>query len=411
MPNFSYTALDDSGETQQGFVSEPTMDAAMKRLAERGWQVQALAIAANPGDPLAEQTRPESQRPAPPVTPRSPVQTDLIGPLVGGVALTHLHFMFRQLGTMLNAGIAPAQALDSLSQQSGSGRLKTILAEVREHVNAGRPMTSGFQRYPEVFSPIMMGMVRAGEEGGFLSEQCRMLADYIQRDIEHRNLVRRETFYPKLVFWLSIFIIGGANLVIESLKPGAKGINAPVFLWILFIGVAIAWFFWGRIFLRQPAIRRPWDEMIAGIPWYGPMVHGFAMARFGRAFGAMHEAGLPLGRAVQLSADATGNEAVRARIYPIINKMDSGEGIYETFQASRAFSPVVLDMVRAGEMTGNLNEMLTKVAEYYEDESQTKARQAAMILGATMLLAVGAYVAYVVITFYVGYANDRVSGI
>lgn len=411
MPVFNYSAVDSNGQPQQGLLTEDSMDLAMKRLSEKGWQVQALSIAASPNDPLSAPPEATPAKLPPPTTPRPQVQTDLLGPLVGGVALVHLQFFFRQLGTMLNAGIAPAQALDNLAQQATNSRLRSILVETREHVMAGRPMSAGLQRYPEVFSPIMMGLVRAGEEGGFLSEQCRLLSDYIQRDIEFRNLVRRETFYPKMVFWASVVIICGTNFVVSVLKPGAKGIAVPVFLWILTLGLVVAGFLWARLFLRQPAVRRPWDEFINGIPWYGPMIHGFAMARFGRAFGAMQQAGMPLGRAVQLAADASGNECVRARIYPIVNRMDSGEGIYETFLSSRAFSPVVLDMVRTGEMTGNLHEMLEKVAEYYEDEGQTKARQAAMVLGATMLLAVAAYVAYVVINFYVGYANDRVSGI
>lgn len=420
MPSYQFQAVDQQGHTQSGLMFGANFEAVNQQLSDKGWTVQSLSLASGGvHDPLAAApTRPvataESARSsygqateAPPLGPRSRVVTDVVGPLVGGVALTHLNFFFRQLGAMLHAGIDPRQALDTLSQQAGSPKLRSILRETMAHVEAGRPMSAGFQRYPEVFSPIMMGMVRAGEEGGFLSDQCTRLAHYIQNDIELRNLIRRETFYPKLVLGASVIIIIGTNLLINFLKPGAKGLDAPVMIWVIVAILAICGFLFSRLLLRQPAIKRPWDEITVALPWIGGMVHGFAMAKFGRAFGAMQEAGLPLSRAVNLAADACGNEAVRARIYPIVPRMDSGEGIHHMFRETKAFSPVVLDMVQAGEMTGNINEMLVKVSEYYEDEGKTRARQAAMILGAATLMLVGAYVAYVVISFYMGYAADR----
>ncbi|QYK53036.1 MAG: type II secretion system F family protein [Fimbriimonadaceae bacterium] len=420
MPVFEYRGMNADGKAVTGHMVGDSLDVVARRLADQGMKVEQLGLARDEFDTVQE-TRTEATRgidevkrqlvgDGPPLDPRHRLQTDFIGPLVGGVPLKDLSFFFRQLGTMLNAGIEPRHALETLANQS-HGALKHVLFETRDHVGAGRPMSAGFQRYPEIFSPMMMGMIRAGEDGGFLADQCIRLAEYIQRDVELRNVVRRETFYPKLVFFASIFIISAANVIINIVKPGAKGLDAPTLIWAVVLGLAVGLMFFGRVLLKNPAVKRPFDEIVLGIPYIGNMMHGFSMAMFGRAFGALYSAGMPLGRAMQLGADSCGNEAVRAKIYPVIHRLDEGAGVYETFVQARIFSPVVLDMVKAGEMTGNLNEMLVKVSEYYEDEGQTKARQAAGVLGVIALLVVAIYVGYVVINFYVGFANDRVSGL
>lgn len=422
MPVFEYSGQDANGKTVRGHIVGDSLDLVSRRLADQGLSVSQLGVAQGFGDPLsdpgsggaesgvspreARRASTLAEESAPPTEARHRFETDFVGPLVGGVSLGKLHFFFRQMGAMLNAGIEVRQALETLGMQSG-GKLQEVLLETRDHVAAGRPMSAGFQRYPEVFSPIMMALVRAGEKGGMIGDQCLRLADYIQRDIELRNLIRRETFYPKLVFGASIVIILGANFVINWLAPGGTGIGVPKLLWLLVTLAVIAIFIFRRFLLRQPAVKQSWDSFLLGVPFIGPMVHGFAMAMFGRAFGALYEAGVPMTEALKLGADSAGNEAVRAKIYPVVDRLDAGMGVHETFAMSGAFTPVVLDMVRTGEMTGNMNDMLIKVSEFYEDEGQTKAKQGASLFGVFMLLLVGVYVAYIVIQFYTGFAADR----
>ncbi|MBL8067526.1 MAG: type II secretion system F family protein [Armatimonadetes bacterium] len=416
MPVFEYQATDAVGKQVRGTIIGDSLDLVAGRLAEQGLKVSQLGMAQSAGDPLAGFAPAESPRGAipetriPPTDPRSRLETDLLGPLVGGVALSKLQFMFRQLGTMLNAGIEIRQALETLGAQS-QGKLREVLFELRDHTAAGRPMSVGMQRYPEVFSPLMMAMVRAGEQGGMQGDMALRLADYIQRDIELRNLIRRETFYPKLVFGASILIILATNLIINMVAPGKSGITAESLIWFVVAGLVAAGFFFRKYALKNPAVKYSWDAFLLGVPYIGTMVHGFAMAMFGRAFGALYEAGVPTREALLLGADSCANEAVRARVYPIVHRLGEGQGIYETFAESGAFTPIVLDMVKTGEMTGNMHDMLIKVSEYYEDEGTTKARQAASLYGVGMLIVVGIYVAYIVIKFYTGYASGAMSNL
>lgn len=127
------------------------------------------------------------------------------------------------------------------------------------------------------------------------------------------------------------------------------------------------------------------------------------MARFGRAFGALYAAGVPMPRAFRLAADACGNEALRSRMQPAVEDLEQGVSMSQAFIRTGAFNPLVIDMVRTGEMTGNVDMMLNKMADYYEDEGSLKARQSALILGVIVFLCVAVYVGYVIISFYTGY--------
>ena len=172
----------------------------------------------------------------------------------------------------------------------------------------------------------------------------------------------------------------------------------PWIVWFLALAVGIGSFLFVRIGLPQPKVRRSFDAFVLTLPGIGGMVMGFAMAKFGRAFGALYKGGVSLQESFRLSADACGNESLRLRMQPAIRELDSGAGVTETFQSTGAFSPIVLGMVSTGEQTGNLDFMLNKMADFYEQEAEQRAYQAAMILGVVCLLVVGVYVAYVFLT-------------
>jgi type II secretory pathway component PulF len=338
---------------------------------------------------------------------RSYVQTSIWGPLVGTVPLPRLAFFFRQLSTMLRAGVPYVQSLDTLSTQTGSSNLGAIVRELRTHVEAGRPISFGMQRYPEVFSPVMLSMVRTGEEGGMLDQTLAYVADYLDREIKLRNLYRRVTFYPKLQIGASIVIIVAANAVIAVMAPGQPGLSSPLTTpstWIWLGPLLIGLFFFVKWGLANPRVKHLWDAFISGLPYIGTTIRQLAMAKFGRALGALYHAGVPVTRAIPLAADACGNEWLRERVYPAGRALESGVGIAETLRSTNAFSPIVLDMVATGERTGNLDQMLHQVAQYYEDEGETRSTQFGYTIGVVVGLLVAVYIAYVVITFYMGRA-------
>jgi type II secretory pathway component PulF len=158
-----------------------------------------------------------------------------------------------------------------------------------------------------------------------------------------------------------------------------------------------------KVGLANPQIRYQWDQFTTKLPVFGQTMQELAMARFGRAFGAMTKSGVPLSAAMKISADACGNEYLRSLMYPAVDRLETGAGITETLKDTRAFSPIVLDMIATGETTGNLDLMLNKMSEFYEQEATTKSTQLAYLVGVVLGLCVAIYIGYIVINFYTGY--------
>jgi len=451
MPTFEYQAQAADGKAVSGVVLSPSLDHALRDLNARGLQISRIGLATSINDPLAnpvpvpvaaavppavqvesaalteaqETSRyaadsvyatatrePMASQAGPPVEQRSYAATSVWGPLVGKVALSHLLFFFRQAATMFEAGVPIVQALHTLANQSRSPKLAGIIRELAGHVEAGRPISAGLQRYPEVFSSVVVSLVRAGEEGGFLDESMKTVAEYLEREIELRNLYKRVTFMPKLQVVASIVIILGANLIIDAVGGGQKlwsPLTEPkTWLWLTPLIVILFLFF--RVGLANQAVRYLWDSVMANIPYLGNTMRQLTMAKFGRAFGALYRGGVPMVKALTLSADACGNEYLRSRMYPAYRGLEEGRGVTETFRSTGAFNPIVLDMVQTGETTGNLDHMLNKMADYYEDEAATRAQKTGQVVGVLLALLVAVYIGYVVINFYMNYYGGVMGG-
>lgn len=427
MPTFEYLAVNTSGEKVSGTVLGGSIQDALTSLAQGGLQVERINQSAFIGDPLADPAirqvpteRPYDHAPpsapmvaCPPTEQRSYAATSIAGPLVGQVSLTALSFFYRQFGTMLQAGVPIVQALDTLSNQARNPKLTHVLREIRGHVEAGRPVSAGMQRYPEVFPGLVLSMVRAGEEGGFLDHSFKLLADYTDSEIALRNLIRRVTFYPKLVLGFSVFIVIGTNAFIASLgKTGGLAsplTTAATWLWLgpLLLGI----FLFIKIGLPNPRIKFNWDAFIIHLPYMGNTIKQLTMAKFGRAFGALYQGGVPINRALHLAGDACGNEYIRSKIVPASKTLETGAGITETLRSTGAFTPIVMDIMETGERTGNVDEMLGRMSAYYEDEGKTRSEQMGHVLGVVVYLAVAAYVLYMLIQFYTGYYGGVLKGV
>ncbi len=434
MPLYEYRAKDPAGNLISGTAQGASLASVASSLSTRGLAVEHLAVAANVGDPLnyavaAPAPRPDDQvfegrraapeppvepfvpkiTKAPPTAPRDVVSRDIVGPLVGKVGLVHLSFFFRQLSVMLGAGVGMVDSLETLSGQTRSHKLARIIREMRDHANVGRPISAGMQRYPEVFSPLMMSLVRAGEQGGMLERTTAHIARYTDQEIEIRNLMKRETAYPKIVLVFAIILVLGVNAFVRfGLKSDLILLDSPltrIETWYWLAPLIVFLFLFVRIGLHNSRIKLNWDAMLANMPGFASVVRKFAQAKFGRAFGVLYKGGVPMHEALRLASDACGNEYLRGRIHPAVTKIKEGCGVTESLRATGAFNPIVLDMTATGERTGNLDEMLDHMSQFYEDEAVTQAQRNGKIWGVVILTAVAIYVLYVLATFYLNYIN------
>jgi type II secretory pathway component PulF len=413
---------------ENGLIEGATLDGSATDLASKGLRVtqigfhipQTIPAASPDANPYSQPMPPRpvevpSARFAPP-TERSYVASSVVGPIIGKVPLENLAFFFRQAATMLKAGVGMVQSLNTLAGQSKNDRLSGILREVARNVEAGRPMTFVFQRYPEVFSPVIVSVIKAGEEGGFLDQSLATVADYIDQELELRNLYKRATFWPKVELAASVVVILAANAIIAGLNPSAKQIDAPlnhIAVWIVIVPIVVAIFLFFRVGLSNPQTRLQWDKFILCIPFLGNTLRQIAMARFGRSFAALYKAGVPLQRSLLLAADSCGNEDLRSKMYPAYRSLQEGGAITETLESTRAFSPIVMDMIRTGETTGNLDQMLVRSSDFYMEEAKVRQYQLGVVVGIFCLVVVAIYIGYVIVNAYMSMAggvSEQISG-
>ena len=217
---------------------------------------------------------------------------------------------------------------------------------------------------------------------------------------------------PKLQVGASIVIVLITNMIIASM--GKKGglwspLTEPI-TWVFLGPLIVGAFVFFRVGLANPRIRHNWDVVISKTPYLGTTVRQLSMAKFGRAFGALYKGGVPMSKSLTLAADACGNEYLRSKMYTANGRLETGAGVTDVFRETEAFSPIVIDMVATGESTGNLDRMLTKMSEFYEQEAATRSTQTAQVVGVVLFLMVAAYIGFVVFSFWSGYAAGATSG-
>jgi type II secretory pathway component PulF len=342
-------------------------------------------------------------------SPRAGTAASAGAPLFGGAPLKELALFFRQLATMLGAGVPIYQALDTLGNQRRHFRLRRAILDIRNAILAGERLSDAFDRHPAVFPPIIRAMIRVGESGGVLEQSLRQIADYLENELELRRLLSRVTFYPKLVLVLIIPILMAPRVVLgflghtggSPLTDTLAGLVTQVLL-TLVVALAGLWLAF-RVAMRSQTFRWLWGLMSVSVPWLGFTLKQLALARFGRALSALYQAGLPLSQAVRIAADACGNEYLAGQLKPASSKIEAGVSITQSLRETRVLPQMVMDMVATGENTGELGFMMEKVAEFYEEEGKVRSHQAGYVFGVVVYLMVAIFVAVILISFYGSY--------
>ncbi len=404
MATFRYRARGPDGQEVQGTVQAASRLEATDQLRAQGYWLLELYVQPESAPSHAESVHHARASPSHAEGARraSP-------PLLGGAPLKELAIFFRQLATMLGAGVPIYQALDTLGNQRRHLRLRRAILDIRNAILAGERLSDAFDRHPAVFPPIVRAMIRVGESGGVLERSLRQIADYLENELELRRLLSRVTFYPKVVLVLIIPILMAPRVVLGFLgHTGGSPITdtlaglATQILLTLILALVALWLAF-RVAMRSQTFRWLWGLVSISVPWLGFTLKQLALARFGRALSALYQAGLPLSQAVRIAADACGNEYLASQLKPASSKIEAGVSITQSLHETRVLPQMVMDMVATGENTGELGFMMEKVAEFYEEEGKVRSHQAGYVFGVTVYLIVAILVAMIVISFYGSY--------
>jgi type IV pilus assembly protein PilC len=307
---------------------------------------------------------------------------------------------FSQLASATHAGVTLGRALSTLEEHATHSALRSVSGQIKERVMTGEPISEGMKAFPGLFTPLMVGIVSAGERGGFLERSFTRLAEYAERDYQLETSIKRETWYPKLIVFASIFIPSVVPLVLQ----GFGAFLGEVLPKLIFIGLVWAAFKTLRIMRPALTVLNPlfhfWDGAKLTLPIIGKVTRGLATAKFCRAIGALYAAGVTPGQSVRLGAEACGNQVMYDRCLAIIPRLERGETLTQALGSLKVFHPMALQMLQVGEESGDIDSQLEKAADFLERDSETAIRQAIPVLGIVTFLAVAAYVGYMLISFY-----------
>jgi type IV pilus assembly protein PilC len=328
-----------------------------------------------------------------------------------------LTVMTRQLATMVASGMSILRSFHVLEDQTENEKLKEILAEVRQDIEAGISMSDSLEKHPKIFNDLYVAMTRTGESAGMLEESLERIADQMEKQDSLRRQVRAAMAYPMMIgiFALVVLLALVAFLIpvfeevfadfqgelpfVTKISVGmSKAVRGQ---WYLLIGGTVGLVVAIKKWKRTPWGRWQWDKIRLKIPAkIGDVIHKIALARWSRTFSGLIHAGVPLLQAIDITAKTAGNSQMEKAMDEVKVSVQRGGTIAEPLRKSNMFPTMVAHMVGVGEETGNLDGMLSKVADFYEDEVAAVIKALTSILEPVMIILVGCIVGFIVVSMY-----------
>ncbi|MCG7285957.1 type II secretion system F family protein [Cellulomonas sp. ACRRI] len=391
---FEYAVRDKSGKVVKGRIEAPNQAAVANRLRTMGLAALSVSEVQTTG-----------------------LQREITIPgLSDRIALKDLAIMARQLATMVSAGLALIRALSILSEQTENKALTKVIQAVRTDVETGTAFSVALGKHPQVFPPLMINMVRAGEVGGFLDEVLVSVAENFEADVKLRGKVKSAMTYPVIVFVIAILAMVGMLLFIvpvfsgmfESLG-GTLPLPTRILVWLstamkwsiipltALLGIGIYW--WSK-HKNDPGVRERVDPLKLKAPVFGTIAKKLAVARFTRNFGTMIHAGVPILQALDIVGSTSGNVVIERAARDVQESVRRGESLAGPLALHPVFPPMVVQMIAVGEDTGALDVMLDKVADFYDQEVEATTEQLTSLIEPLMIVFIGSIIGAMVVALY-----------
>jgi type IV pilus assembly protein PilC len=332
------------------------------------------------------------------------------------VRLKELAVFSRQLSVLIDAELPLIQGLGILEEQQKNKYFRTVVRTVKEDVEAGSTLNQALRKHPRVFDDLYCNLVASGEQSGSLDIMLRRLAEYIEKIVKLRNQVRQAMIYPVAIvtfaiivaifllwkvipIFASIFTELGAELplltaVIIKLSNFIQGNIIFVFLGI------IGLFFLFRYYRATPAGRWTTDQAILRFPLIGKLMHKVALTRVTRTLATLISGGVPMLEALKVASTTANNVILEKQILDARKLVSEGKSLQEGFKESGDFPLMMTQMINVGEATGTLDEMLGKLADFYDEEVETAVAALLSVLEPILLIFVGAIVGGLVVSMY-----------
>jgi type IV pilus assembly protein PilC len=332
------------------------------------------------------------------------------------VKLKELAVFSRQFATMINSGLSMLRALSILEEQQPNKAFSEVLTEVRLEVEAGSALSISMARHPDIFPPLMVNMIKAGEVGGFLDKVLVQIADNYEAEVKLRGKVKSAMTYPVVVLCMAIVMsIGMLIFIVPTFAglftslggqlpaPTQILVNLSNFLKVaivpmILIGIVLS-IVWGRV-KHTSQVREFVDPLKLKAPVFGNLFRKIALARFCRNLGTMLSSGVPILQSLDIVADTSGNVVVAHAVRDIQDSVRKGESLTEPLSKHDVFPPMVTQMLSVGEDTGALDTMLHKISDFYDQEVEATTEQLTALIEPIMIAVLGGLVGSMIVALY-----------
>lgn len=335
----------------------------------------------------------------------------------GGVPLKSLVVFTRQFATMIDAGLPLVQCLELLGNGEPHAGFKRILASVRADIESGATLADAMSKHPRAFDALYVNLVAAGEAAGILDTIMNRLATQIEKAAQLRRKIRSAFSYPTIVMVIAVLVVFALLYkVIPTFQAmfadmGGGELPAPTQFvitlseftqdnFLLLVGGMIAIAVGFTSFMSYQPTRAIFDRFILQVPLFGPLVRKTAVARFTRTLGTMVSSGVPIVDSLQIVANTAGNITVQKAILHVRDRISEGQNMVDPLMATGVFPPMVVQMIGVGESTGALDVMLTKIADFYEEEVDVAVENLTSMLEPLMMVFLGIVVGGMLIAMY-----------
>jgi len=394
MPEFQYKARDTQGRSRTGVLEADNQAVVLERL--RTSQLMPIEIKQKKGANLSADIR------IPGITDR--------------IALKDVAVGSRQLSTMINAGLPLLRALTVMTEQTENKALAKTWDQVRQDVQVGASFSAALQKHPKAFNQLYVAMVKAGETGGVLDSVLLRVADTLEKQVELRNKVKSAMTYPVMVAILVFLILMAILLFVvptfQELYAGLGGTLPVPTRILLFLSKVVQRFFVfvilglvgaGFLFRRSIATekgRAVFDRVKLKMPIFGQLFRKVAMSRFARTLGVLMKSGVPVLQSIEITQDTVGNKVVAAALGDVQTSVREGETIAGPLSRHPVFPPMVVQMLAVGEETGAVDNMLEKVADFYDSEVDATVQSLTSLIEPLLIAVLGAVVGGILISLY-----------
>lgn len=335
----------------------------------------------------------------------------------GRVKLKDLVVFTRQLSTMISAGVPLNRSLSTLQSQTENKYFNTVIAAVSHDIEGGMTMADALAKHPRVFNEIYVNMVRAGEAGGILDEILKRLAVQLEKDASMRKKIKSAMAYPTVIFSITIvaffgimiFIIPKIAKILEDL--GGPDAELPIYTQvmlgasdfmrsnvIIILIIAVLGSFFLRRYLRTPRGKYNFHKLLLNMPVIKGLVAKIALARFARTFASLMSAGVSVLDALEVTANAIGNKVIEKELKDAAKEVKNGKQLSEPLSRSKYFPAVVAQMLAIGEETGEIDTILIKVADFYEEEVEVVIDGLSSLIEPIMIVTLGAAVGLIAVS-------------